>query len=75
MKTPAGSVINVVMAWQCHICQEPSEEICPACTKDVCANHICEHCRRCIDCCICKEELAPHIGREHVAAADELPEQ
>ena len=46
------------MPWQCHICGEPCEDICPHCTKDVCDNHICEHCRQCSDCCDCKEEAA-----------------
>jgi hypothetical protein len=37
----------------CHICGEPSSEICVRCTKDACANHRCEKCKRCSDCCQC----------------------
>lgn len=40
--------------FRCHICDEPSEEICPRCTRDVCGNHICEHCGQCSDCCDCE---------------------
>lgn len=38
----------------CSICGEPSLEICVHCTKDVCANHRCEKCGRCSDCCACE---------------------
>lgn len=37
----------------CSICGEPSSSICVYCTKDACANHLCEHCGRCSDCCEC----------------------
>jgi hypothetical protein len=40
--------------FRCHICEEPSKEICPRCTRDVCDNHICEHCAQCSDCCDCE---------------------
>ncbi len=59
------------MPWQCYICQEPSEDICAHCTKDICSNHLCEHCRRCSDCCECKDQpvrprvLKPTIFREY----------
>ncbi len=39
--------------FRCHICQEPSEEICKRCTRDACPNHLCEKCKRCSDCCEC----------------------
>ncbi len=39
--------------FQCYICDEPSTEICPHCTRDTCDNHICEHCSYCSDCCAC----------------------
>ncbi|HLW76224.1 MAG TPA: hypothetical protein VKS01_04545 [Bryobacteraceae bacterium] len=41
-------------AFTCHICTEPSSEICVHCTKDVCPNHRCEKCKRCSDCCQCE---------------------
>src|SRR3712207_3702327 len=44
---------QVVSPWNCSICGEPSRDICVYCTKDTCANHICERCLRCSDCCAC----------------------
>ena len=41
--------------FRCYICGEGSEEICVRCTRDSCGNHLCEKCRRCSDCCACKE--------------------
>ena len=38
----------------CSICNEPSTEICAYCTKDACANHRCEKCQCCSDCCHCE---------------------
>ena len=38
----------------CSICNEPSTDICVYCTKDACANHRCEKCLRCSDCCQCE---------------------
>ena len=46
-----------VMAFTCSICGESSEEICVYCTKDTCANHLCERCRRCSDCCVCESPI------------------
>lgn len=37
----------------CSICGDPSREICVYCTNDACANHLCERCHRCSDCCAC----------------------
>jgi hypothetical protein len=42
----------------CSICGEEAGRICARCTKDVCANHICEKCLRCSDCCECEVALA-----------------
>ncbi|MDX2268874.1 MAG: hypothetical protein NW208_12260 [Bryobacter sp.] len=42
--------------FQCHICAEPSTEICVYCTKDACELHLCDKCARCTDCCLC------HLG-------------
>jgi hypothetical protein len=55
------------MAFQCSICGEESTRICVWCTKDTCANHLCEKCQRCSDCCECEVPLdepvhdAPHV--------------
>ena len=42
-----------ILTFQCNICNEPSSEICVYCTKDTCANHLCDKCKRCSDCCQC----------------------
>lgn len=42
-----------ILTFPCSICNEPSTEICVHCTKDACANHLCEKCKRCSDCCQC----------------------
>ena len=42
------------MPFTCSICGEAASQICARCTKDVCANHICEKCLRCSDCCECE---------------------
>ncbi len=42
-----------ILTFQCNICSEPSTDICVYCTKDTCANHLCEKCKRCSDCCQC----------------------
>ena|SRR5690349_16654362 len=41
----------------CCICGEPSSKICVYCTCDSCANHLCEKCGRCSDCCACEARL------------------
>ena len=43
-----------ILTFLCSICSEPSTEICVYCTKDACANHLCEKCKRCSDCCHCE---------------------
>jgi hypothetical protein len=45
------------MAFHCSICGEESTGICVWCTKDTCANHLCEKCARCSDCCECEVPL------------------
>ena len=51
---PAHPASSEELKFHCHICNEPSSEICPHCTRDVCPNHICEHCALCSDCCACE---------------------
>lgn len=47
------------MPFVCSICEEAASQICVRCTKDACANHICEKCHRCSDCCECELSLQP----------------
>lgn len=49
------------MPFICSICGEESTKICVRCTKDACANHLCEKCRRCSDCCECEVALNGHV--------------
>ncbi len=46
--------MNETTTFACSICGEPSTGICVYCTKDTCANHLCEKCGRCSDCCQCE---------------------
>ena len=48
----------------CSICNEPSTDICVACTKDACRNHRCERCHRCSDCCDCEIPLTEALPVE-----------
>jgi hypothetical protein len=48
------------MPFSCSICGEESTRICARCTKDTCANHICDKCLRCSDCCECEVTLSEH---------------
>ena len=48
------------MPFTCNICEEVSTDICVACTKDSCANHLCPKCSRCSDCCGCEVTLDEH---------------
>jgi hypothetical protein len=60
------------MPFVCSICGEQSTRICARCTKDACANHLCEKCLRCSDCCECEVTLAkpvPASARPVVRAA------
>ena len=45
------------MPFVCSICEEQSTRICIECTKDTCANHLCEKCAACSDCCDCEVRL------------------
>jgi hypothetical protein len=45
------------MPFVCSICEEESTRICVLCTKDTCANHLCEKCGCCSDCCGCEVPL------------------
>ena len=45
------------MPFNCTICGEESTRICVWCTKDTCANHLCQKCARCSDCCECEVPL------------------
>jgi len=45
-------------AFSCSICGEASTQICVYCTKDTCADHLCDKCHRCSDCCACDDPLA-----------------
>lgn len=49
------------LTFTCTICGEPSTAICAYCTKDSCANHLCERCGRCSDCCECEIRLETHM--------------
>ncbi len=66
----------------CSICGESSKDICIACTKDTCVNHLCERCRRCSDCCVCEVRLIENHGRNGTVSMDipledsgEMPEE
>jgi hypothetical protein len=49
------------MPFNCSICGEESARICVWCTKDTCANHLCQKCARCSDCCECEVPLSEHV--------------
>ena len=53
---PSAPVNAPGLNFRCSICGDPSGEICVWCTKDACALHLCEHCRRCSDCCLCRQQ-------------------
>ncbi len=48
------------MPFVCSICEQQSTRICVRCTKDTCANHLCEKCGACSDCCDCEIRLSLH---------------
>jgi hypothetical protein len=56
------------MAFVCSICEEQSTRICVRCTKDTCANHLCEKCGACSDCCDCDIRLEPDTAPHETAA-------
>jgi hypothetical protein len=49
--------MTTAMPFVCSICEEQSTRICVKCTKDTCANHLCEKCAACSDCCDCEIRL------------------
>ena len=65
------TLMTTTMPFVCSICEEQSTRICVKCTKDTCANHLCEKCAACSDCCDCEvrlmeESLAgPHEPEPH----------
>ena len=74
--------MTAVMAFTCSICGESSEEICVYCTKDTCANHLCERCKRCSDCCVCESPIIretpvhePAVEPENTAVIEEALEE
>lgn len=62
-----------VATFTCSICDEESHDICVACTKDACANHLCERCLRCSDCCVCEVRLVTHYHQNGKVEIPELP--
>ena len=66
------------MPFVCSICGEAAAQICARCTKDVCANHLCEKCLRCSDCCECEvtlDEPVVHPAEPvHVHPVESSPE-
>jgi hypothetical protein len=61
------------MPFVCSICEQESTRICVLCTKDTCANHLCEKCGCCSDCCGCEvplvesmETVAVHAESGHI---------
>jgi hypothetical protein len=66
------------MPFYCTICGEESTRICVRCTKDTCANHLCDRCHRCSDCCECEvtldEPVHDPVRAMMQAAAAQVPE-
>ena len=62
----------------CTICGRSSQDICVYCTKDTCANHMCERCHRCSDCCVCDSPVIRGMEAEeetpHEVAENEMNE-
>jgi hypothetical protein len=55
------------MQFFCSICSEESTRICARCTKDTCANHLCDKCGKCSDCCECEVTLSEHAPMAQTA--------
>jgi hypothetical protein len=53
--------MTITMPFVCSICEAQSTRICVRCTKDTCANHLCEKCGACSDCCDCEIHLDLHV--------------
>jgi hypothetical protein len=62
------------LQFACSICGDASRDICVYCTKDACANHICERCHRCSDCCHCDIRMEMDVTREHESASHQAPD-
>ena len=58
------------LKFACSICDEPSGEICHACTKDTCENHLCKRCSKCSDCCTCDVPLDEDQDHESAAPSN-----
>ncbi len=54
---PGRPPVTPATTFACHICGEPSSQICRYCAKDACENHLCPKCFRCSDCCTCEVPL------------------
>lgn len=63
-------ILMEAATFSCSICGEGSRDICVFCTKDACANHLCERCRRCSDCCECD---VPLTRREQTSEREREP--
>jgi hypothetical protein len=61
------------MSFVCSICEEQSTRICVKCTKDTCANHLCDKCAACSDCCDCEIHLESNHPDFHVVPHDAGP--
>ena len=55
------AIMTSAMPFVCSICEEESTRICVRCTKDTCANHLCEKCSACSDCCDCEVRLEAEV--------------
>jgi hypothetical protein len=62
----------ILMAYLCSICEEESTRICARCTKDTCANHLCERCASCSDCCECEVPLREAEENHSVLTVQEV---
>jgi len=64
--------MTTTMPFVCSICEEQSTRICVKCTKDTCANHLCEKCGACSDCCDCEIRLQEETAEStHLAGPHE----
>jgi len=61
--------MRIAMPFACSICEEESTRICSRCTKDTCANHLCERCGSCSDCCDCEIRLDEDVEEEREPGA------
>jgi hypothetical protein len=66
--------MTTTMPFVCAICEEQSTRICVECTKDTCANHLCEKCGACSDCCDCEVRLdeEPESRLDPTRTADDM---